>query len=270
MNKHDPLTAQDMADYHLRDALIARIESCRERRHQTPGETRVLDFGCGRGRTVARLMEAGYDACGVDHDPAVLEKAHGYFNERGWEPERRLRPIASTGASAFPDNTFHFVFSEQVFEHVRDLSAVARDLYRITAPGGSGWHVFSAPHRWKEEHLVMPFIHWLPKNRLRHALIYLNVALGRPPIWKQLEGRTTREIARTYYEYSCDKTYYRRWREVRRLFEAAGFTVSFEIPGLSDTAGLHRLLLRAVRRLSWRLYRELALDTLQLRLEVSK
>ena len=116
----------------------------------------------------------------------------------------------------------------------------------------------------------MPFIHWLPKNRLRHALIYLSVALGRPPIWKQLEGQPIRDIARTYYEYSCDKTYYRRWREVRRFFEAAGFAVSFEVPELSEAAGGYRGVLRAVRRWSWRLYRELALDTLQLRLEVSK
>jgi 2-polyprenyl-3-methyl-5-hydroxy-6-metoxy-1,4-benzoquinol methylase len=36
-------------------------------------DLRVLDWGCGRGTTVAKLVEMGFDAYGVDIDPEPIK-----------------------------------------------------------------------------------------------------------------------------------------------------------------------------------------------------
>jgi SAM-dependent methyltransferase len=45
------------------------------RAHLPPPPTRVLDAGCGPGRYCGRLAAEGYEAVGVDLDPAMVEAA---------------------------------------------------------------------------------------------------------------------------------------------------------------------------------------------------
>ncbi|MBZ5624020.1 MAG: class I SAM-dependent methyltransferase, partial [Acidobacteriia bacterium] len=63
----------------------------------------------------------------------------------------------------FRDGTFDVVFSNSVIEHVGDArsqQSFAREVARV----GRGFWV-QTPNRWfpVEQHLLTPFIHWLPK-----------------------------------------------------------------------------------------------------------
>ncbi len=40
-----------------------------------PAETSVLDIGCGSGRDLRILLGMGYDACGIDSSPEMIEAA---------------------------------------------------------------------------------------------------------------------------------------------------------------------------------------------------
>jgi SAM-dependent methyltransferase len=128
--------------------------------------------------TVFWLLDRGYHACGVDIDSTCIENGRSLARARGLEAERVLTVLDERGRAPYPDGSFDFTCSYQVFEHVEDMDRVARELARITAPGGGGAHIYRASHTLVEGHLMMPFVHWLPKNRLRLWLIRLWVALG--------------------------------------------------------------------------------------------
>lgn len=118
---------------------------------QLPSDARILDFGCGAGRTVYRLLDQGYDAYGYDQMDYLELRA----------PEDRFRfsigPSFGSGRLLpYDDNSFDFIISEQVFEHVMDQVAMYRELHRILRPGGSSIHVFPARYALLEPHFYVP------------------------------------------------------------------------------------------------------------------
>lgn len=226
---HDKvLTEEDQAQFRLKSAILERIEQLGSKRGLQPGEMRILDWGCGRGRTVFHLRELGYQAFGVDVDPMPIENGRHLARERGLDAERVLSTLDPQGRTRHPSGFFHFICSDQVLEHVANLTAAAREIARLTANGGGGVHIYPGRHRSLEGHLMMPFVHWLPKNRSRLWLIHLLVRLGIEAELKAYEGLNPSERARKFYKYTLDNTFYRNSRAVRRAFEAAGLTVAFD------------------------------------------
>src|SRR3954468_21837312 len=91
-----------------------------------PGQTRVLDAGCGSGRTLDDLARLG-EAHGTELNPLGVEAAR----RRGHEvQEGRVEEIPHDDAS------FDLVTSLDVIEHTDDDVAALRELRRVTKPGG--------------------------------------------------------------------------------------------------------------------------------------
>jgi hypothetical protein len=143
-------------------------------------------------------------------------------------PQSILSLLEDQQKTTYPDEYFHFIFSGNVFEHIKDLNSVVAELGRISSSDGQGFHVFPAHRQFTEGHLFMPFIHWFPKGFLRRMLISLFVYLGMEPGWRELEGRDPREKSAVYYGYSVDNLHYRRYADVRKVFQQHGFMVRFE------------------------------------------
>lgn len=244
MTKHDLLTEDELRRFALNPRTRTYLERFARESGRSPAEIRVLDWGCGRGRTVLALRELGWNAWGVDIDPEPVGNGLPLLRERGL-PADVLRVLDAEGRAPYPDGAFDFICSDQVFEHVRDLDAVVEEQRRLLAPGGAGFHQYPGHRYLVEGHLHMPLVHWLPKSsRLRRAAIGLFVRMGREPRWAWLEGRGAREKTDAYYDYTVEHTFYRTYREVRRSFERRGFRVTFETinhPGLAAYPGLGRV-----------------------------
>ncbi len=104
---------------------------------------RVLDVGCGIGRTVRRLLDEGFAAYGVD-----LPCLARFWRERGVSPDRVF--ISDATKLPFADDYFDTVISLGVIEHIgtldgdftlaedyrRTRQAYADELLRVTRPGG--------------------------------------------------------------------------------------------------------------------------------------
>ena len=94
-----------------------------------PGE-RVLDLGCGAGRFVAALREAGADPVGVEVAGAALERA------RAVAPGADLRLLADDGSIPLEHGSVDLVWCSEVLEHVADGSHLLQEARRVLRPGG--------------------------------------------------------------------------------------------------------------------------------------
>ena len=94
-----------------------------------PGE-RVLDLGCGAGRFVAALREAGADTVGVELAEAALERA------RANAPGADLRLLADDGSLPLEHASVDLVWCSEVLEHVADTANLLLEVRRVLRPGG--------------------------------------------------------------------------------------------------------------------------------------
>ena len=91
--------------------------------------------------------------------------------------------VAGDGrALPFRDQSFDVVFSNSVIEHVGDAPAQRQFASEIARVGRAYW--VQTPNRWfpVEQHLLTPFVHWLPKPLQRAVVLRFTVwsALTRP------------------------------------------------------------------------------------------
>ena len=100
---------------------------------------RVLDLGCGGGRNLCYLMQAGFEVMGLDPDPRAISATR--------EMASRLAPHLPTDAfraetaeeSTFADGCADVVICNAVLHFVRDhqqFDAVVDGAWRLLAPGG--------------------------------------------------------------------------------------------------------------------------------------
>jgi SAM-dependent methyltransferase len=94
-----------------------------------PGD-RVLDLGCGAGRFVGALREAGADAVGVELAEGALERA------RRNVPGADLRLLDPGGSVPLGHGEVDLVWCSEVLEHVPDTVALLTEARRVLKPGG--------------------------------------------------------------------------------------------------------------------------------------
>jgi ubiquinone/menaquinone biosynthesis C-methylase UbiE len=227
MTKHQPLTEAELAEFIPRQRIVDYIEGFRQQHKLDKAQMNILDWGCGRGGYTLWLREQGYNAYGVDIDAEPVSNGIDLFIKKGYD-STTLSLLDDTGKTIFPDAYFHFTFSNQVFEHVHNMTETAAEIARVTMPGGAGFHTYPAHKSLIEKHLHMPVVHWLPKNPARRYFISGCVLLGIEPHWPELNNIGLVEKARAYFQYSIDKTYYRKHSEIKKLFSHYGFDVDFE------------------------------------------
>lgn len=177
---------------------------------------RVLDFGCGDGRSVRAWRELGFDATGCDvvlHEDAAGED----MRKAGL-----LLPISlSPYRLPFADQSFDILVSNEVFEHVQDYPAALDEVYRVLRPGGVALHMF--PSRWApiEPHVYVPLAGVF---RSRQWLLLWALLGVRNPFQT---GRRAREVAAENFSYLRDHTHYLSTSQLRVQFESRFDDVRF-------------------------------------------
>lgn len=208
--KHDLLTEKELSSYRVNRKVLEELNIfMRNANIKHPEEVNILDWGCGRGRSVAKLREQGFNAFGVEIDLNVMSNGFELFEKRGLSPSNILKPIDES--CYFDNGFFHLIFSEQVFEHIENLDSVLKEHSRLTAQGGIGVHCFPGSKNVSEDHLNMPFVHWFPKNIIRKYWIYLMLLFSYGPKnrWPQTIDKSLWSAADIYYWYINNRTYYR-------------------------------------------------------------
>src|SRR5438876_5866867 len=102
-----------------------------------PGE-RVLEVGCGTGvvvRDLAALVGRRGEVVGVDASRRLLERARALCRETARQARITLR-VADGASLPFATNRFDLALAITVVLHVADPLRVAREMARVTRPGG--------------------------------------------------------------------------------------------------------------------------------------
>ena len=150
--------------------------------YKQPG--RILDLGCGRGEYIKVFSDLGFKPTGLDISPKILEYSSDY--------DVAVANLEN-GAAPTKENSYDFVFSKSVIEHMRDPMGLLHISYRSLKPGGTAvvmtpsW-IHNYKHAFYVDHThVTPFT----KTSLHDALKmagYQDIRVGYfyqlPAIWK--------------------------------------------------------------------------------------
>lgn len=119
---------------------------------------KCLEVGCGRGETAVRLAERGN--CSVT---GVDITRYPEWAER-WSKKNRFLPVDITREVPFPPNSFNFIFSFVVLEHVRAPLDMLTTMHKLLKPGGILYFTANlyrgpmASHRYREVFFPWPHL----------------------------------------------------------------------------------------------------------------
>jgi SAM-dependent methyltransferase len=112
----------DDTDFEAEEHLLIKLIQ-REKRG------RLLDIGCGAGRTGAELRKLGFNVTGVDHSAKAVQLA----KERGLAVQ--MTDLDADGLP-FEDCEFDLAWAGDVLEHVFDPIDMLKEANRVLRPGG--------------------------------------------------------------------------------------------------------------------------------------
>lgn len=198
--------------------LNIKMKILKEQGYELTADVIVLDFGCGAGGVVKELRANGINAYGCD---IGFKKCHGIETDE-MSARNELRLIDTKPYKIpFNDNTFDFVFSDQVFEHVQNYEESLSEISRILKPGGCCLHIFPSRYKPIEAHVLVPFSSIF--GSYSWMLLWAKLGLRT----KQQKGLSAKEIAARNYEYLKNNTNYltksQLIAEFNRFFDKTAF-----------------------------------------------
>jgi SAM-dependent methyltransferase len=116
----------------ITDTITDIHELVIERLAPSPGD-RLLDLATGTGAVAERAASAGATVTGIDLAPVLIETAKERAEAQGLDIDYR---VGDAEALDLPDASFDKVSSTCGVMFAPDHEAVARELARVTAPGG--------------------------------------------------------------------------------------------------------------------------------------
>ena len=97
---------------------------------------RILDLGCGTGRHLAFLSQAGFEVTGFDSSKTALDLAKKWLKEEELDADIHLGRMEET--FPYPDGHFDAVISVQVIHHnlLRNIIVTVNEIERVLKTGG--------------------------------------------------------------------------------------------------------------------------------------
>lgn len=164
---------------------------------QSPDTIKILDAGCGNGILIHYLNKYlplfnpdknfiifGYDL--IDHGvqkESYFKKTFSFLQENAPEIkwEERIKMIKSEDPWPFDNQSFDFVVSNQVLEHVWDHDHFFKENYRVLSEKGFSIHLFPIKELLIDGHIFLPKVHKLNSwdAIYRKIKFYSKLGLGR-------------------------------------------------------------------------------------------
>ncbi len=129
---------QDDAEFHdtARQVVRGLLEETNRLAERNPRAWRALEIGCGPGRILRHLAPQFGELHGVDVSDEMIALAEQNLREF---PHVHVHASDGTNLNLFGDNSFDFVYSYAVFQHIPSREVIFRYLTearRVLKPGG--------------------------------------------------------------------------------------------------------------------------------------
>ena len=136
---------------------------------------RVLDIACGMGYDSLAWARCGKKPVGIDFNPGLVKNASDLAAQEGLDVEFL---VSDATQLPFPDNSFDFCFSENLFEHVPSWEKIVSEASRVLKDNGVFLVRTSNRHcpinheinhlhfyPWLPESMKSPILRWVQDNR---------------------------------------------------------------------------------------------------------
>lgn len=90
----------------------------------------VLELGCGSGRGLELVLAAATKYLALDKNSDLISQHQVQYPEHQFQVQH-MPPL-----EGLAENTFDFVISFQVIEHIEDDDLFVKEIYRVLKPGG--------------------------------------------------------------------------------------------------------------------------------------
>jgi ubiquinone/menaquinone biosynthesis C-methylase UbiE len=127
-----------------------------------PG-SKALEIGCGIGGLVSELSSQGYDVTGTD----ISREAIAYGLKKYGDIKLEVQPAE---ALSYEDESFDFVLSFDLFEHIAQIDRHVSEVYRVLRPGG--YYLLQTPNKYSNVTFQILWKKTLKGHRRSHPSLH--------------------------------------------------------------------------------------------------
>jgi 2-polyprenyl-3-methyl-5-hydroxy-6-metoxy-1,4-benzoquinol methylase len=95
----------------------------------------VLEIGCGWGRGLELLTKAADHYTGIDKNEELIKALSAEYRNATFIAAN-IPPLSTGDGAPLPDNTFDYIVTFQVIEHIQNDDLFIKEAHRVLKPGG--------------------------------------------------------------------------------------------------------------------------------------